>query len=237
MKKEVMKMKKDRLKMVYFALVIGWVGILLFPAVADAKVLPVYKVTNPGELTILNTKCERVIEFNEALAEKMNDLDDTLADQESGAGIAANQVGYLFRAVVLFPEVKGELIYQGDSAPDPEKDPREKGKPLELINPEIVSASGEQLGYEGCFSISSLALTIRPRTIKVKAYDRNGLEFTFEVKEQPVTADINECALFLFAAKLISHECEHLDGILCTDRAIETGIDPNASQDLLRELY
>ncbi|MDR3157314.1 MAG: peptide deformylase [Lactobacillales bacterium] len=228
---------KNGIKIVCFALMIGYASILFSPAIVNADVLPVKMVTNPEELKILKTRCERVTEFDDSLAKKMDDLDDTLAAQEGGAGIAANQVGYLFRAVVLYSGVKGELIYKGDLVPDPEKDPRTKGKPLELINPEIIHTSGEQMVVEGCFSIPSYVIIVRPKNIKLKAYDRNGLEFTFEVSEEIAKRQLNELKYFLFSAHLIFHECEHLDGILCSEKAKVTDISKDITDAELSALF
>ncbi|MGD9900980.1 MAG: peptide deformylase [Spirochaetales bacterium] len=79
---------------------------------------------------------------------------------------------------------------------------------LELVNPEIVSSEGEQQNIEGCLSIQNCSgLVKRPATISVKALDRFGNNFMI------VGTD--------YLAVALSHEIDHLDGILYTDKAIE----------------
>ncbi len=77
---------------------------------------------------------------------------------------------------------------------------------IELINPEIISREGEQTGQEGCLSIPGEQYEItRPQKVTARAYDRNGR--LFEVTGEDLLA------------RALCHECEHLDGILCVDRA------------------
>ena len=83
---------------------------------------------------------------------------------------------------------------------------REDGSILELINPEIIATEGEQTGPEGCLSLPGVwGEVTRPMTVTVRAVDRNGEPF-----EETASGLIGRCSM---------HECEHLDGILFTDRA------------------
>ena len=83
---------------------------------------------------------------------------------------------------------------------------REDGTILELINPEIIATEGEQTGPEGCLSLPGIWGEVkRPMTATVRAQDRNG-----EFFEETATGLIARCFM---------HECEHLDGVLFTDRA------------------
>jgi len=76
-----------------------------------------------------------------------------------GVGLAAVQVGFLRRVVV---------IDVGDGF-------------IELINPEIVETSGEQTGEEGCLSVpGESGVVCRPDYVKVKAQNRNGAWRIFE---------------------------------------------------------
>ena len=89
----------------------------------------------------------------------------------------------------------------------------------ELINPEIVEANGTQSRPEACLSIPGKnGIVERPEYIKVKACNRNGEEITVEGGE-------------LFAVAL-SHEIDHLNGILYTDKATEIfDVDANAENE------
>ncbi len=76
-----------------------------------------------------------------------------------------------------------------------------------FINPEILESSGEQTGDEGCLSVPGKCGTVtRPNYVRVKALDENMEPFEMEGDE-------------LFA-RAVCHECDHLEGILYTDKVI-----------------
>ena len=114
-------------------------------------------------------------------------LDDMLETMRlaDGVGLAAPQVGVLRRIVVI--EVTPDEV-------------------LELINPKIVSQSGEMTGVEGCLSVpGKQGIVKRPSFVRVEALDRNGVLQTYEGTEM--------------LARCFCHEIDHLDGILYTDKA------------------
>ena len=107
---------------------------------------------------VLNKKCKKVVDFDERLHELLDDMADTMYDDE-GVGLAAPQVGVIRRAVVV--DIGTGLI--------------------ELINPEIIESSGEQTDLEGCLSVEDYVGEVtRPNYVKVKAQDRNGKEIVVE---------------------------------------------------------
>ena len=117
-------------------------------------------------------------------------MNETLAEA-GGVGLAAPQVGILRRAVLVVetnvPEGEDEYV-------------------IELINPEIIEATGEQEGAEGCLSVpGEYGIVKRPMHVKVRAQDRHG-EW-FEVEGHGLTA------------RAFCHELDHLDGILFIDKA------------------
>ncbi len=133
--------------------------------------------------------CRPVTDFNSRLHQLLDDMADTLAE-ENGVGLAAPQVGVLRRAVIVLetnvPEGEDEYL-------------------IELINPEILESSGEQFGAEGCLSVpGEYGLVRRPMNVKVRAQDRNG-QF-FEVEGTGLTA------------RCFCHEIDHLNGIVFTSR-------------------
>lgn len=72
------------------------------------------------------------------------------------------------------------------------------------INPEIISKEGEQTYTEGCLSVpGKFGDVVRPKSLIVKAQDENGNWFEKEASD--------------LLAVCISHEYDHLDGILFTD--------------------
>jgi len=82
----------------------------------------------------------------------------------------------------------------------------EEGEIMVLINPEILEQSGSVEGREGCLSVpQTWGLVDRPDYVKVHAFLRDGTETTFEARD--------------FAARVICHETDHLEGVLFTDRA------------------
>lgn len=128
--------------------------------------------------SILNKKCRPVEKFDSKLADLLDDMAETM-HLANGVGLAAPQVGILRRIVV---------IDVGDGV-------------IELINPQIISFSGEQEGVEGCLSFpGEWGITKRPQYVKVKAFDRNGNEFTKDGKN--------------LLAKAFCHEIDHLNGIV-----------------------
>ena len=80
------------------------------------------------------------------------------------------------------------------------------GELIELINPVILETEGEQEEDEGCLSVPGMVGTVkRPEYIKMKGLDRNGQEIVYEGTG--------------FMPIVLSHEYDHLDGILYTDKA------------------
>jgi peptide deformylase len=133
--------------------------------------------------------CRPVTDFNPRLHQLLDDMRDTLS-QENGVGLAAPQVGVLRRAVIVLetnvPEGEEEYI-------------------IELVNPEIIESDGEQYGAEGCLSVpGEYGLVRRPMHVKVRAQDRNGE--SFEVEGEGLTA------------RCFCHEIDHLNGIVFTSK-------------------
>ena len=137
-----------------------------------------------------------VTNFDARLHTLLDDMRQTL-EQAGGVGLAAPQVGILRRAVIVDT---GEEI-------------------LELVNPEILSSSGEQDGMEGCLSIpGQYGMVKRPNVVKVRAQDRNGNWFEYEGEE--------------LTARCFCHEIDHLSGKLYTDVAYRM-----LTQEELDELF
>lgn len=129
----------------------------------------------------LHKVCRPVEKFDDKLHRLLDDMKETLAEA-NGVGLAAPQVGILRRVVVVDT---GE-------------------KMLELVNPELLETSGEQVGSEGCLSVpGKYGIVKRPNYAKVRAYDRDGNEFEVEGEE--------------LMARCFCHELDHLDGIVYTE--------------------
>lgn len=77
-----------------------------------------------------------------------------------------------------------------------------------LINPKIISRKGKTKFWEACLScLDNTGLVVRPYEIIVNYYDINGLEHEEKFEE--------------FESTVLSHELDHLDGILHMDVAEE----------------
>ena len=141
--------------------------------------------------SILLKKSRPVTDFNKRLHTLLDDMRETLL-QADGVGLAAPQVGVLRRVVIVMDTNREELT--------PEE------QIIELINPEIVSADGEQTGQEGCLSVPGVyGIVTRPEHVVVRAQDRFGN--SFEVEGPGLTA------------RCFCHETDHLDGHLFTEKA------------------
>ncbi|MBO4557242.1 MAG: peptide deformylase [Bacteroidales bacterium] len=123
-----------------------------------------------------------------------NDMHETMHNAD-GCGLAAPQVGVSERMLIVDGN---ELV---------ENYPELKGFVRKMINPVVVEESEETSSYsEGCLSIPNVDADItRPKVIKVRYIDEN-LEEREEVFDN-------------FAARMVQHELDHLDGVLFTDKA------------------
>ena len=119
------------------------------------------------------------------------DLLDTMRSFERCVGIAAPQIEELVRMVVVdvtdHPKATachGELV---------------------LVNPRVVTASGSEVGREGCLSIPDLTANVRRAThAVVEGHDLAGEKRVVQTEG--------------FEARCLLHELDHLDGILFLDR-------------------
>ncbi|MCX7830403.1 MAG: peptide deformylase [Acidobacteria bacterium] len=116
-------------------------------------------------------------------------LDDMVETMKhaKGAGLAGNQVGVPLRVIVVD---FGALEGKEDIK--------------FFINPEVVSEEGERKDNEGCLSFPQIFVEVkRPKKIKVRALDRDGKPFEIEGED--------------FLSKALSHEIDHLNGVLMID--------------------
>jgi peptide deformylase len=136
--------------------------------------------------TFLHKHSRPVAEVDDRIRTLLGDMAETMYHTQNGGGLAACQVGVLRRVIVAD---------MGDGL-------------LQLVNPRIISATGEQLVVEGCLSYPGRwAHVRRPQTVRVEALNENGAPVTI------VAADA--------LAKCLCHEIDHLDGIVLADRAID----------------
>jgi peptide deformylase len=136
---------------------------------------------------VLRKESAPVAEVNEEITSLAGSLVDTV-EEAGGLGLAAPQIGVLKRAVVVVHvDEQGQRTHHV------------------VINPEIVSACGEDVAEEGCLSIPGIYLKVkRPQSVVVKGLDPAGGQMEIQAKG--------------LLARAFAHEIDHLDGILIIDR-------------------
>jgi len=119
----------------------------------------------------------------------LQDMWETMAD-ENGAGLAAPQIGVMQRVVIFGCQTNPRYP---EAPPVPE---------TVLINPVITPLSEVQEdGWEGCLSVPGMrGIVPRFRDIRYRGYDQYGNAIDREASG--------------FHARVVQHECDHLDGIL-----------------------
>ncbi len=140
----------------------------------------------------LRKESEPVRVVNRRVKTLVKDLKDTLLANINGIGLAAPQIDFHSRVIVVRLGGRSE-------------DESEPGPPVALINPEIVEAGKERRDFDGCLSLPGLfAETVRPHYLRVAGLDEWGQPF--------------ERVFEGFDAVVVHHEIDHLNGVLFIDR-------------------
>jgi peptide deformylase len=151
--------------------------------------MAVRRVLKMGD-PLLYRKAEPVKGFNAPeLDALIADMFDTMAAL-NGAGLAAPQIGVSQRVVIF--SVESNPRY-----PDVEPVPS-----TVLINP-LLTPVGDEMeeGWEGCLSVPGLrGLVTRHKNLRYTGFDQHGT---------PIDRTVSG-----FHARVVQHECDHLDGIL-----------------------
>jgi peptide deformylase len=124
-----------------------------------------------------------------ALRELIADLFDTMRAL-NGAGLAAPQIGVDLR-VVIFGFTASPRYPDAEAVPE-----------TILVNPVLTPLSDEmEEGWEGCLSVPGLRGVVpRYRSLRYRGFDEGG---------GPIDRSVSG-----FHARVVQHECDHLDGIL-----------------------
>ncbi len=147
-------------------------------------------LTYPDER--LRQVSEPVNVFDAGFQARIDDLEETRLAGPGAVGIAAPQVGWFERVVIV--DVSGR------------KKTRNHGY-LILVNPEITRWEGHKVGREGCLSVPDYTgNVIRAEKIHLDALDREGNPLSFDMDG--------------FEARAVQHEMDHIDGLLFLDRLV-----------------
>lgn len=147
-------------------------------------------LTYPDER--LRQLSEPVTQFDAGLQARIDDLEATRLAGPGAVGIAAPQVGWFER--VLIVDVSGRKKTEAHGH-------------LILVNPEITEWDGFAMGREGCLSVPDYTgNVVRAERIHLEALDREGNPLSFDMEG--------------FEARAIQHELDHLDGLLFLDRLV-----------------
>ena len=141
----------------------------------------------------LGLVAQPVTSFGPELQALLQDMKDTMAAQ-NGAGLAAPQINVSARVVIFGVE-------KNPRYPDAEEVPF-----TVLVNPKIEFLTKElEEGWEGCLSVPGLRGVV-PRFTKLRytGFDENG---------KPIDRVADG-----FHARVVQHECDHLDGVLYPQR-------------------
>lgn len=151
--------------------------------------MAVREILKMGDPRLLRV-AQPVREFGSpALRELVADMLDTMK-AANGAGLAAPQIGVDLR-LVIFGFERNERYPEAPPVPM-----------TVLINPEITPLSAqEEEGWEGCLSVPGLRGVVpRHASIRYRGFDLEG---------QPIDRLAEG-----FHARVVQHECDHLDGRL-----------------------
>ena len=123
------------------------------------------------------------------LRELIADMRDTMAHL-NGAGLAAPQIGVPLR-VAIFGVTRNPRYPDAEEVPD-----------TVLVNP-VVTPLGDEMedGWEGCLSVPGMRGVVpRFKRLRYRGFDES---------DNPIDRSVEG-----FHARVVQHECDHLDGIL-----------------------
>ena len=150
-------------------------------------VCPVVGLPHP----VLAAATPRVVTFDDALAQLVADLLDTMRASPGCVGLAAPQIGVSQRVAVI--DLRGH-----------KKAPVNHGE-LVLVNPTIESRGAVDVAREGCMSVPDFTGDVTRAT-------------SLELAWRDESGSPHRDAFSGFEARAVQHEVDHLDGLLFLDR-------------------
>lgn len=144
--------------------------------------MAVFKVVEIGA-GVLKEKAKAVPRITPNIHKLLDNMADTMYNNK-GVGLAAPQIGVSKRVIVA--HTREGLI--------------------EVINPEIIHVTGEEVDVEGCLSIPGVFGDVRRAySVEVVGLNREGDKIKVEAEG--------------FLARILQHEIDHLDGVLFIEKA------------------
>ena len=147
--------------------------------------LPILEIPHPT----LRKRAKKVRGFNKSIMKLAYDMVDTM-HEAGGVGLAANQVGQLWRIIVLqMPEEEEARIY---------------------FNPEIIRIVGTREVEEGCLSLPGYrGLVNRSVWIRFQAIDHSETTIKFKAENllsQAIEHEVDHLNGILYTDHLVTHE-------------------------------
>ncbi len=156
-------------------------------------ILPIVAYGDP----VLKKRAQEIAPDHEGLQELIDNMFETM-DAALGVGLAAPQIGQSIRLFIV------------DGSPFAEDEEDEKAQSVKdfrevFINAEMLDEFGEPWVFqEGCLSIPNIREDVqREGSIRIRYFDREWKEHEREFDG--------------YAARIIQHEYDHIEGILFTD--------------------
>jgi peptide deformylase len=161
--------------------------------------MSILKIARMGHPVLRRAAVAVETPFSPNIHRLIADMIETMEDAD-GAGLAAPQVHVPLRLVVFHaPRNDDESVEAAPAAP------------TVLINP-VIEPIGDEMAedWEGCLSVPGLmGLTPRYHAIRYTALSPDGAAIDRSVEG--------------FHARVVQHECDHLDGILYPQRMTDLG--------------
>ena len=154
----------------------------------------------------LREPCNLVTTPNLQLLADVSALMMVSMQEARGVGLAGNQIGLMQRIVVIGDQAR---IPVGTDPALFRAQGRDAFEPLTLINPVITpdGDAGQATWFEGCLSIPGYTAAV-PRWKKVT------------VTYSDLLGKAHELTASGWLARILQHECNHLDGVLYVDKMI-----------------
>ncbi|WP_153731236.1 peptide deformylase [Sporosarcina obsidiansis] len=121
---------------------------------------------------ILTTPCEEVTVFDKKLGTLLDDMHETMMEND-GVGIAAPQIGKSIRVAIVDFDEEQDVI--------------------EMINPVVTATGGSEVDVEGCLSFPGLFGEVeRPFFVRIEAQERDGKLYELEAEGYEARAILHE---------------------------------------------